>query len=378
MGRAVFPAPAAPADAFIVSLPDADRGKVLPAPAPLPAALDWRTAIPGAAGAAPAALAADDATLVTTTVGPLVVEERAAATAAAALDRAALAPATRRVYRQSLARFDAWRWRWKRGAVVDDALLADYCATLYAAGAAPATVDLAVAAVRTAARLFGADDPVGPATTWRRRGARRSGSGRGRGQSAGIGWRAADRLADRAAAEGSLQGARDAAIIAVASDAALRVSEVAALDCGDFDAGDDRGGTLTIRRAKTDQAGRGTVHSLGVTTVVLVQAWQAAADVRHGPLFRGLYRGGKLRPGPMSATSVARMIARRAADAGIEGATGHALRIGAAQSLVDHGATTADLQAVGRWTTERMPAHYSRLQRARRDPVARLRYGGRQ
>lgn len=341
------------------------------------------SATTGAGGALlPAAAPAEapDVTLAVTTLGPLVIEERAADTTAAMLDRAALSAATRRVYLGALRRFNGWRLRWRGAAAVDDGLLSDYVAVLHAAGAAPATVDQAVAAVRTAARLTGAADPAGPATERRRRGARRAGAGRGRGQSAGIGWRAADRLADRAAAEGTLQGRRDAAIIAVGSDAALRVSEIAGLSVSDFDAGGGAGGTVTVRRSKVDQEARGSVHSLGVPTVVLVQAWLSAAAIQDGALFRGLRRGtrpggGSVRPEAMAAPSIARMIGRRAAAAGIVGATGHALRVGTAQSLADAGATNADLQAVGRWSSERMPAHYARYQRARRDPVARLRYG---
>ena len=325
---------------------------------------------------------APDVTLAITELGPLVIEERSAAPAdtAAMLDRAALAPATRRVYVGALRRFQAWRLRWRQAAPVDDSLLSDYAAVLHHSGAAPATIDQAIAAVRTAARLTGAADPAGPATERRRRGVRRAGAGRGRGQSQGIGWRAADRLADRAAAEGTLQGMRDAAIIAVGSDAALRVSELAGLLVGDFDAGDGRGGSVLVRRSKVDQEARGSVHSLGLPTVVLVRRWIDAAGIAAGQpggaLFRGVYRGGAtVRPGPMAPESIGRMLATRAAAAGISGATGHALRIGAAQSLMDAGGSTADLQALGRWSTERMPAHYARLQRARRDAVARLRYG---
>ena len=59
-------------------------------------------------------------------------------------------------------------------------------------------------------------------------GFRRKAAGRGRGKVAGVRWEAADRAAKMAEKAGDLIGLRDAAIVAVASDALLRVSEVAA------------------------------------------------------------------------------------------------------------------------------------------------------
>ena len=53
---------------------------------------------------------------------------------------------------------------------------------------------------------------------------------------------------------GDLAGVRDAAIVAVASDALLRVSEVAALDVSDVNLAEQ---TVLIRRSKTDQEGTG-------------------------------------------------------------------------------------------------------------------------
>ena len=70
--------------------------------------------------------------------------------------------------------------------------------------------------------------------------------------------------------EESLAGLRDAAILAVASDALLRVSELAALTVADIDMTEQ---TITVQRSKTDQEGTGAVLFLGKPTVQRVQAW---------------------------------------------------------------------------------------------------------
>ena len=67
-------------------------------------------------------------------------------------------------------------------------------------------------------------------------------------------------------------GLRDAALLAVASDGLLRVSEIAALDVGDVQAEADGSGRLVVGESKTDQEGQGAVLYLGAPTVSRVNA----------------------------------------------------------------------------------------------------------
>ena len=83
-------------------------------------------------------------------------------------------------------------------------------------------------------------------------------------------------------------------MIAVASDAALRVSELAALDVGDVAKEDDGSGRVTIRVSKTDTEGDGAVLYLGARTMARVEAWLDAAGVERGRLFRALRKGGSI------------------------------------------------------------------------------------
>ena len=115
---------------------------------------------------------------------------------------------------------------------------------------------------------------------------------------------------------------------------------------------------------------------LGVLTVKRIRAWLDKAGVTTGPLFRRVRRGNVPGTQPLSVSGLRLMLKRRAADAGIEGrVSGHSLRVGAAQSLVAHGATIVEIQIDGRWSSPQMPGHYARAQLAGRGAVARLRYG---
>ena len=292
---------------------------------------------------------------------------------AAALAAASLSPGTRSVYASVLAGLD----RHLAGSPLNDGSLAEYLAVLFEAGKSPAAAGLVVAAAKLRARLLGLASPAGPATERVLAGFRREARNRGRGQATGIRWEQADAAAALAASGGDLAGLRDAAILAVASDALLRVSETSALEVADLAIEADGSGRLTIRRSKTDQEGSGAVQYVGPSTVRRVRAWLNEADILAGPLFRRIRRGGVVVPVPLSPQSIRAIVRERARAAGIEGrVSGHSLRVGAAQSLAAAGASVVEMQIAGRWSSPTMPGLYARGQLAGRGAVARLRYGG--
>ena len=78
----------------------------------------------------------------------------------------------------------------------------------------------------------------------------------------------------------------------------------------------------------------------------------------------------------LSVNGARNAIKRRAAEAGVEGfISGHSLRVGAAVSLAQAGASVVDMQTAGRWKDPKMPAHYARAELAERGAVARFFYG---
>ena len=101
---------------------------------------------------------------------------------------------------------------------------------------------------------------------------------------------------------GSVAGLRDAALLAVASDGLLRVSEIAALDVGDVQAEADGSGRLLVGESKTDQEGRGAVLYLGALTVTRVNAWLAAAGHQDGGPLAVAGDAGPLCTGPVGST----------------------------------------------------------------------------
>ena len=284
---------------------------------------------------------------------------------------------TRKAYAGVLRRYESWL----DGRPPTDRLLADYVGVLDDNGLAPQSGVTAVAAVKRAAlesALDGyeiAEPPAGPLAARRLEWFRREGAGRGRGQAGPLRWEDADDMCKRAEADDDPRGIRDAALLGVISSALLRIAEASALDAGDVSFQEDGSAHIDIRRSKTDQHGDGEVGYVARAAAARLREWMDTAGIESGPLFRPVpgHRIGETRLG---AAAICAVIKRRAKQAGITGrVSGHSLRVGAAQSLVEKGASLVDLQVAGRWKSPSMPAYYVRNQEASRGAVARLRDG---
>ena len=210
---------------------------------------------------------------------------------------------------------------------------------------------------------------------------RREGRNRDRGQVKGIQWQEAAKVIALAEQDPSIIGIRDSAILAVASDGLLRVSEMAQIRVEDVQFTEDGTARLRIPFSKTDQTGRDCPEMfLGYPTASRVRAWMDVSGIQEGPLFRRVHVGVKrtgtrIADGEMSTAGVRQMIQRRCKAAGLEGISGHSFRVGSAQSLAALGASLIELQQAGRWSDPSMPYHYSKAQLAAKGAVARYRYG---
>ena len=283
------------------------------------------------------------------------------------LVRASIADNTRRAYETALRRFEQSEYPETDGGI------AAYLSHLYEQGRSAACAAMLVAALRFRAKLRGYPSPVGAAATRILAGFRRLAYGRGRGKVTGVRWEQADRAAAMAEQPGNMAGLRDAAIVAVASDALLRVSEVAALDVSDVNLAEQ---TVLIRHSKTDQESKGTVQFLGKPTTERIQAWLLNSRLAEGALFRAVNRAGRVQGRRLTDRSIQVIIRQRARAAGVEGrVSGHSLRVGSAQSLANAGASLVEMQVAGRWLSPTMPGRYAQGQLAKQGAVARLRYG---
>jgi integrase len=127
-----------------------------------------------------------------------------------------------------------------------------------------------------------------------------------------------------------VRGVRDRALLLLAwSGGGRRRSEVVGLQIGDVRQLDGDTWLYALGTTKTDTAGVRREKPLRGPAAQALAAWLAAAPAASGPLFRRMFKGGKVGTTGLSADQVARIVQRRAKLAGLEGDwAAHSLRSG--------------------------------------------------
>ena len=270
---------------------------------------------------------------------------------------ASRAASTRAKYLQHWTAFDLWcREAGHRSLPADPAVVAVHLSGLAAAGIAPQTLSLRMAAIGYAHRQVGEAIPHkirgGTVILDVLAGARRK-------------WgKTPDR---KAAADGdviwsmlheikgdTLKDVRDQALLSFGMISCMRRSEITALNVSDI-VRSPEGLRVTIRRSKSDQ------ESVGVTIAIPagrrlkpvqhLEAWLERAVVTNGPLFRRLSQcGGRVLTDRMSDRSVAEIVKARAKAAGLDPSAfaGHSLRAGFLTSAARAGASIWKMQEQSR------------------------------
>src|SRR5262249_23613091 len=140
------------------------------------------------------------------------------------------------------------------------------------------------------------------------------------------------------AADTSIAGRRDAALLAVLYGAGLRRSEAAGLTVGDYN---PQTGELRIIGAK------GNKDRLSYVTNgarAAIDAWLAARRPEPGPLFLPINKGGRVAMRAMTDQAIYGVLVKRAQDAGIPHFSPHDLRRSFVGDLLDSGADVSMVQ----------------------------------
>ena len=269
-------------------------------------------------------------------------ELRSAAASADSYAKADKAERTRKAYEAQLRQYATWCAAAGAEFVpATAATIAAHLAALADEGKSASTIMVRTAAIAYAHRRLGHDDP----TTSERvksvlRGIRRS-----------IGTAPVQKAPATAkflramlkAIPDTIIGKRDRALLLIGFGAALRRSELVALDVADLER-QPEGVLVHIRRSKTDQEGAGQTIAVPRGTklkpVAALDAWLEAAGIAAGPIFRSINRGGRVLPDRLSDQSVALIVKHRAAAAKLDPKlfAGHSLRAGFVTSALEDGA----------------------------------------
>ncbi len=344
---------------------------------------------------------------------PALAESLRSASQYAAAEKSA---ATRRAYASD---WKHYTWWCAQNAVAElpstPATVAAYLAHLADAGRSASTIARRLAAIGYAHKLKGLEPPTAAeAVRAVNRGIRRR-----------IGTAPTQKAPATALTVGAMLGGprrnaefsraelRDRAILLIGFAAALRRSELVDLKVNDVELGPD-GALITIRRSKTDQEGQGaviavprgeilrpvealeawldvlyreanaTVPSLagmqGIRGVIAPETFDAGAGptpntspraggIAKGPIFRPIGKGGRIGAGALSDRSVADIVKRYAAAAGLDPKlfAGHSLRAGFVTSALAHGADVLKIMDVTRHQRIETLRLYDRRAKAFRD-----------
>lgn len=276
---------------------------------------------------------ADDSRAVATDLDALVAE-------AAGFAESARAESTRRAYRSDWSSFSTWCAARDLDALPAAPTTIGLYLTAQAATLKVATLSRKLSAIAVAHRMAGHGfDSRHPAIADVLAGIRRR-KGSAQRQVEPL---TTDRLLQVLAGLGDDLGSlRDRGLLLVATAAALRRSELVALDVDDIVV-EPEGLRVTVRRSKTDTEGRGAVVAVGRTgtstcPASAYEAWLAAAGHTDGAAFRAVDRHGR-RGGRLSGSAVALIVKRRAAAAGLpaKNFAGHSMRSGFATSAARAG-----------------------------------------
>ena len=274
------------------------------------------------------------------------------------------APRTREAYRKAFAAFGRW--------VESSGLppwapetVAAYLTHLADAGKKPSTLEVCLSALSEAARVAGQPSPRLAACVRAVRSGIRRTHGTASAQKAPLLPGQLRKIL--AALPDGLLGARDRALLLLGFAGALRRSELVALETRDVEWVED-GLKVTLRRSKTDQEGAGETigipygSSPQVCPVRALRAWLAASVTTSGAIFREVDRHQRIGETPLTGRSVARIVKRSAAAAGIEASalSGHSLRAGLATAAAKAGKSERTIMRQTRHRSEKMVRKYIR------------------
>lgn len=144
---------------------------------------------------------------------------------------------------------------------------------------------------------------------------------------------------------------RDRAILAVLYGAGLRRAELAGLMLKDLE-----GNTLAV-------CGKGRHYQpvyLSKQTYLYICRWIEVRGNEPGALFIAMHRSGKLTTRPLSTEAIARIVGKRASEAGLGGLTPHDLRRAMATHLLDDGVDLLLVQKMLRHSSVGTTAIYDR------------------
>jgi len=233
--------------------------------------------------------------------------------------------------------------------------VADFIAQLSNDKRSSASIRRAICGISTIHKLNRLDDPTkDPDVALEMRRMHRT-LGRSSRQACGINADTLDKLL--LSTDDSIRGIRDRALLLVAYDTLCRRSELVSLQVKDIKINIKNGietSSILLRKSKTDQDSTGKWLHLSPRAHGALIAWMKHLPENQEMLFCGLNRSFdlSLNIGAGQINRIYKRIARKAGldESEIKRISGHSMRVGAAQDLLNSGASMPIIMQRGRWS----------------------------
>ncbi|CAM3088022.1 tyrosine-type recombinase/integrase [Vibrio rarus] len=152
--------------------------------------------------------------------------------------------------------------------------------------------------------------------------------------------------------ESSVKQLRDAAILSVMFECAMKRSELRELSFSQIQ--------CDVIEATSIQVNINQQHyQLSSASSEIVQRWILMVPEHIGPLFRRIDRHGNIGEQPLDASSIYRVFRASETQLGLSlQLSGQSARVGAAKELAKQGYDVKDISDFGRWLSPAMPAQY--------------------
>ena len=268
----------------------------------------------------------------------------------------AYAPSTIRAYRADFNDFIHFcHDRNANASPAEPNLVTQYICALTRSGRSSASIRRALCGLSAIHKLNRLDDPTkDPDVTLEMRRMHRK-LGRSSNQAGGINADTLEKML--AATENSIRGIRDRALLLVAYDTLCRRSELVSLQVKDVKLNIKNGvetSSILLRKSKTDQNSMGRWLYLSLKAHQALMEWMRELPMGQEMLFCGLNRALDISPqiGAGQINRIYKKIAKKAGldESEVDGISGHSMRVGAAQDLLNSGASMPIIMQRGRWS----------------------------
>jgi len=153
-----------------------------------------------------------------------------------------------------------------------------------------------------------------------------------------------------------------------------RRSELTSLRVEDIEWLANDGATILLRKSKTDQHGSGKWIHLSAETTHALHQWLSATKINEGLIFRGVRSSGAITDG-LCESRISRIYKELARKAGlsksvVQSISGHSMRVGRAQDLLNIGASLPQIMVKGGWAKTDTVMRYIERTRPPRIPLS--------